>query len=147
MRAIWLATTLAIVCMSARSEQTPLAVYDRDPEHLWNRLYRAIAVRTEGAVDYGLDNAEPYHDAFDDMRRRDIVAGRAGGFHSVTQDENEYQLTTVPMGGTREAHLRIVPSMKYRPRSCAFDSTRMSRPHAGPKPPRPRVRRYGHAPL
>jgi hypothetical protein len=69
MRAIWLATTLAIICMSARSEQTPLAVYDRDPEHLWNRLYRAIAVRTEGAVDYGLDNAEPYHDAFDDPKR------------------------------------------------------------------------------
>ena len=69
MRALWFATTLAMICMSARSEQTPLAIYDRDPEHLWNRLYRAIAVRTAGAVDYGLDNAEPYRDAFDNPNR------------------------------------------------------------------------------
>jgi hypothetical protein len=45
-----------------------LSIYDRDPGHLWNRLYRAIAVRTEGSVDYGVDNAEPYYDAFDDPK-------------------------------------------------------------------------------
>jgi hypothetical protein len=42
------------------------------------------------------------------MRRRDILAGEAGGLHPVTQDETEYQLTTIPMGGSREAHLRGV---------------------------------------
>jgi hypothetical protein len=46
-----------------------LPIYDRDSEHLWNRLYREIAVRTEGAVDYGEDNAEPYYDAFDDPKK------------------------------------------------------------------------------
>jgi hypothetical protein len=69
MRALWFATTLAIICVAARSAQVPLPIYDRDPRHLWNRLYRAIAVRTEGAVDYGEDNGEPYHDAFDDPKR------------------------------------------------------------------------------
>jgi hypothetical protein len=69
MRTRWLAFLLAITWVSARSEQAPLSIYDRDPEHLWNRLYRAIAVRTEGAVDYGVDNAEPYYDAFDDPKK------------------------------------------------------------------------------
>ena len=69
MRALWFATTLATICLAARSAQLPLPIYDRDPGHLWNRLYRAIAVRTEGAVDYGVDNAEPYYDAFDDPTR------------------------------------------------------------------------------
>src|ERR1700687_698027 len=40
-----------------------------DPEHLWNRLYRAIAVRTEGGVDYGIDNSEPYYDGFDNPEK------------------------------------------------------------------------------
>jgi hypothetical protein len=69
MRTLWLALLLAIICVSARSQHAPLSIYDRDPEHLWNRLYRALAVRTEGAVDYGVDNAEPYYDAFDDPKK------------------------------------------------------------------------------
>ena len=69
MRTLWLALLLTIVWVAARSEQAPSSIYDRDPEHLWNRLYRAIVVRTEGAVDYGLDNAEPYYDAFDDPKK------------------------------------------------------------------------------
>jgi hypothetical protein len=69
MHTLWLALLLAITCVPARSEQALLSIYDRDPEHLWNRLYRAIAVRTEGAVGYGVDNAEPYYDAFDDPKK------------------------------------------------------------------------------
>ena len=42
------------------------------------------------------------------MRRRDLLAGKTGGFHAVTPDEAEYQLTTLPMGLTRDAHLRGV---------------------------------------
>ena len=42
------------------------------------------------------------------MRRRDLLAGRHGGLHSVTPDETEYQLTSIPMGVSREAHLRGV---------------------------------------
>jgi hypothetical protein len=42
------------------------------------------------------------------MRRRDLLAGRDGGLHSVTPDETEYQLTSIPMGVSREAHLRGV---------------------------------------
>ena len=40
------------------------------------------------------------------MRRRDLLAGRAGGFHFVTPDETEYPLTTILQGGSREAQLR-----------------------------------------
>src|SRR5271156_5569898 len=69
MRTLWLAFLLAIICVPARSEHASLSIYDRDPEHLWNRLYCAIAVRTVGAVDYGADNAEPYYDAFDDPKK------------------------------------------------------------------------------
>jgi hypothetical protein len=46
----------------------PVAVYENDPQHLWNRLYRAIAVRREGGIDYGVDNAEPFYDPFDDPK-------------------------------------------------------------------------------
>jgi hypothetical protein len=41
-------------------------VYDSNPEHPWNRLYRAIAVRTERGIPYGADNSEPYGEPFDD---------------------------------------------------------------------------------
>jgi hypothetical protein len=42
------------------------------------------------------------------MRRRDLLAGRSGGFHAVMPDEAEYQRTTEPMGVSHEAHLRGV---------------------------------------
>jgi hypothetical protein len=66
--------TFAIVATTllwalARAAPAPVAIYDRDPQHLWNRLYREIAVRTEGAAAYGIDNAEPFHEPFDHPQR------------------------------------------------------------------------------
>jgi len=68
MRNLWSAIVLALICASATAAESQFAIYDRDPAHLWNRLYRAIAVRTEAGVDYGIDNSEPYHDGFDDPK-------------------------------------------------------------------------------
>jgi hypothetical protein len=65
MRILLSGVVLALICAMAQAAEPPLAIYDRDPGHLWNRLYRAIAVRTEGGVDYGMDNSEPYYDGFD----------------------------------------------------------------------------------
>ncbi|MEO8064051.1 MAG: hypothetical protein ABI821_15045 [Pseudomonadota bacterium] len=41
-------------------------VFDPDPGHLWNRVYRGIAMRSELGVDYGDDAAEPFSEPFDD---------------------------------------------------------------------------------
>jgi hypothetical protein len=43
-----------------------IAVYDRDSQHLWNRLYRAIAVRTDAGIQYGVDSSVPFEEDFDD---------------------------------------------------------------------------------
>jgi hypothetical protein len=58
--------SLALICIAARPVGTPPAIYDRDPQHLFNRLYTAIAVRTEGGTPYGADNSEPFGEKFDD---------------------------------------------------------------------------------
>lgn len=119
MRTVLLALCLAITWMSARSEQAPLSVYDRDPGDLWNRLYRAIAVRTEGAADYGADNAEPYQEAFDDPKK--LAAnldefldmhgeGRARGDLRQALFQNDiwsaFDLATSPEVGTSGVSLR-----------------------------------------
>lgn len=42
------------------------AIYDDDSVHLWNRLYRAIAVRTDAGIQYGIDSSVPFDEDFDD---------------------------------------------------------------------------------
>jgi hypothetical protein len=67
MRRLWSIVLTALV-WAAEAADAPLTTYDSDPAHLWNRLYRAIAVRTEGGTLYGVDNSEPYFDPFDDPK-------------------------------------------------------------------------------
>ena len=62
----WVAITL--LCISAHATEDPEAIYDADPEHLWNRIYRASAIRTENGTLYGIDNAVPFDDEFDDPK-------------------------------------------------------------------------------
>jgi hypothetical protein len=69
MRMLWSAAMVTLICAAAQAAEPSSAIYDRDPEHLWDRLYRAIAVRTEAGVDFGMDNAELYRDNFDDSKR------------------------------------------------------------------------------
>ena len=52
----------------ATEAAAPPAIYAANPEDLWNRLYAAIAVRTEAGVQYGADNGEPFFEPFDDPR-------------------------------------------------------------------------------
>src|SRR5262245_61497117 len=49
---------------SAQSERPsgvmPIAIYDSDPNHLWNRLHRALCVRTtRNGEEYGHDELDP----------------------------------------------------------------------------------------
>jgi hypothetical protein len=60
---------MMLLCLTAHAAQPPRTIYDPNPEHLWNRLYAAIAVRTEGGIDYGVDNSEPFHDNFDNPQK------------------------------------------------------------------------------
>jgi hypothetical protein len=60
MRRVLLATIAAFGCGGAHSADAPASVYDRDPEHPWNRLYRAVATRTVDGIEFGSDNSEPY---------------------------------------------------------------------------------------
>jgi hypothetical protein len=60
--AIALATLIWAVTQAA---QAPVTIYDTDSQHLWNRLYREIAVRTDGGAAYGIDDAEPFNEPFD----------------------------------------------------------------------------------
>ena len=71
MRRLWSSVLAVLICAAAQASdttETSVAIYDRNPTHLWNRLYRAIAVRAEGGTLYGVDNAEPYFEAFDDPK-------------------------------------------------------------------------------
>src|SRR5436190_5525422 len=45
---------------AAAPKAAGVTIYDADPQHLLNRLHRAMAVRTIGGVDYGTDNAIPF---------------------------------------------------------------------------------------
>jgi hypothetical protein len=69
MRTLWPALIMMLTCITAQAAPPPWTIYDRNPEHLWNRLYAAIAVRTEGGLDYGVDNSEPFHESFDDPQK------------------------------------------------------------------------------
>jgi len=68
MRTLCFAAMVTLICAAAQAAEPSSAIYDRDPEHVWNRLYRAIAVRTEAGVDFGMDNSEPYQNRFDDPK-------------------------------------------------------------------------------
>jgi len=60
MRRTLLVTIAALGCGGAHSADAPAGVYDRDPGHPWNRLYRAVATRTIDGIEFGSDNSEPY---------------------------------------------------------------------------------------
>ena len=60
---------LTAICTATGAAGAQTAIYDRDPDHLWNRLYRAIAMRTEGGIQYGADIAEPFREGFDDPNK------------------------------------------------------------------------------
>jgi hypothetical protein len=45
---------------AAAPKAAGVTIYDSDPQHLLNRLHRAMAVRTIDGVDYGTDNAIPF---------------------------------------------------------------------------------------
>ncbi len=44
-----------------------VTIYDSDPQHLLNRLHRAMVVRTIDGVDYGTDNAIPFINDADNL--------------------------------------------------------------------------------
>jgi hypothetical protein len=60
---------LLLFVFSSAFAGSNVTVYDPDPNHLWNRLYQALAVRTLGGVQYGVDNADAYPDPFDNSAR------------------------------------------------------------------------------
>ncbi len=53
-------------CIPAQAADVQAAIYDEDVGHLWNRLYRAVAVRTEAGITYGVDSSLPIDEDFDD---------------------------------------------------------------------------------
>jgi hypothetical protein len=52
---------------AASAKAAGVTIYDSDPQHLLNRLHRAMAVRTIDGVDYGTDNAIPFIDDADNL--------------------------------------------------------------------------------
>ncbi len=56
-----------LVCISslAYAADAPVAVYSSDPSDLWNRLYRAMAVRTFNGAPLRCRHMEPYSNAFE----------------------------------------------------------------------------------
>jgi hypothetical protein len=49
---------MMLITAAADAADTSIAICDRDSKHLWNPLYEAIAVRTDGGMKYGVDNSE-----------------------------------------------------------------------------------------
>lgn len=73
MRSLFLATLALVGCCGAHSAEAPGGIYDRDPEHPWNRLYRAVATRSAEGIEFGSDNSEPYLDPVEDLARLNAV--------------------------------------------------------------------------
>ncbi len=73
MRRLLLAMIAALGCCAVHAAEALAGVYDRDPEHLWNRLYRAVATRTAEGIEFGADNSEPYLDPVEDVARLNAV--------------------------------------------------------------------------
>lgn len=46
------AAVLLLTAMAHAEEAAPI-IYDPDPQHIFNRLYAAIAIRTEGGERFG----------------------------------------------------------------------------------------------
>src|SRR5579862_1636198 len=69
MRTLWFAVLMTLVGTVAQAADAPAAIYDKNPDHLWNRLYRAIAMRTANGMSYGADNSVPFREPFDDPTR------------------------------------------------------------------------------
>jgi hypothetical protein len=69
MRYTILAALFVLIFATANAADSPAAIYSPDPNHLWNRLYDAMATRTVEEVKYGADISEPYPDDFDDHAR------------------------------------------------------------------------------
>lgn len=69
MRLILCGALLTLISSFADAADGPVAIYSSDPNHLWNRLYRAMAIRTLDGVEYGADIAEPYPDDFDSRKQ------------------------------------------------------------------------------
>jgi hypothetical protein len=49
------------------AKATGVTIYDPNSEHLFNRMHRALAVRTVNGIDYGVDNAVPFFLNSDDL--------------------------------------------------------------------------------
>ena len=69
MRLVLCGALLALISSVADAADAPVAICSPDPNHLWNRLYHAMAIRTLDGVQYGADIAEPYPDDFDGRKR------------------------------------------------------------------------------
>lgn len=65
MRTLLCGAMFVLFCVAAESADQHAAIYDEDPDHLWNRLYRAVALRTEAGTRYGIDNSVPFEEEFD----------------------------------------------------------------------------------
>jgi hypothetical protein len=66
LRALLYGAMFVLPFVAAQAADNQAAIYDQDPEHLWNRLYRALAARTEAGIQYGTDNSVPFKEEFDD---------------------------------------------------------------------------------
>ena len=69
MRLVLCGALLALISSVADAADAPVAICSPDPNHLWNRLYHAMAICTLDGVQYGADIAEPYPDDFDGRKR------------------------------------------------------------------------------
>jgi hypothetical protein len=60
------AAPFLLVTATVLADEAPPAIYDQDPQHISNRLYAAIAIRTEGGKRFGIDSVTPFYEPFDD---------------------------------------------------------------------------------
>jgi hypothetical protein len=69
-----------------------VVVYDPDPAHLFNRLHRAMAVRTIDGVDYGTDNAVPFFLNADDLLSGDLHSNLVAVLDELLRSEKSDRL-------------------------------------------------------
>jgi hypothetical protein len=60
------AVLLLTLTATAFADLSVPAVYDADPQHIFNRLYAAIAIRTADGERFGIDSVTAFREPFDD---------------------------------------------------------------------------------
>ncbi|MDB5323955.1 MAG: hypothetical protein JWN40_5586 [Phycisphaerales bacterium] len=104
----------------------PVAPYDSNPDHVWNRLHRAIFARTAG------DGTQVGHDALDPLLYGESKFLRSGDSHKVLLDTLDEFLASAP---ERQINDPLKSAILQRDLWAVFDWAQRGNPYKSDRDP------------